>query len=57
MGMKDDPAITWRRTFSECEPGTDGVAASSELEKVEAAEARDYERHSTRVWYSRLFLP
>ena len=24
--MKDDPAITWRRTFPECEPGTDGVA-------------------------------
>ena len=55
--MKDDPAITWRRTFPECEPGTDGVAASSELEKVEAAEARDHERHSTRVWYSRVFLP
>src|SRR5215203_5964274 len=29
----------------------------SELEKVEAAEARDHERHSTRVWYSRVFLP
>ena len=28
--MKDDPAITWRRTFPECEPGTDGVAASSD---------------------------
>ena len=22
----NDPNITWRRTFPECEPGTDGVA-------------------------------
>ena len=46
--MKEEPAITWRRTIPECEPGTDGIAASSELEKVEAAEARDHERHSNQ---------
>jgi hypothetical protein len=24
--MTDDPNITWRRTFPDSEPGTDGVA-------------------------------
>jgi hypothetical protein len=24
--MASDPEVTWRRTFPECEPGTDGVA-------------------------------
>src|SRR5215217_2311391 len=53
MGMKDDPAITWRRTFPECEPGTDGVAAS-----IGAGKGRSRRSPRSRTpLHERLVLP
>ena len=54
--MTDEPPITWRKTFPESEPGTDGVA-EVEGRTIGRVYRMDYLPRERKPWFSGVSYP